>query len=70
MTMSSKYTTTNYSENLIHMSVQNVAGALVRPKGITSHSKHPYRVKHVVFGSSPSAIRTDSTPSVNPPTLA
>ena len=61
MTMSSKYTTTNLSKygwKILFMRVQNVAGALVSPKGITKNSYEPYLVTHVVFGSSPSAILT------------
>lgn len=55
------YTSTNrskYGWNSLFMRVQKVAGALVRPKGMTKNSNAPYRVTHVVFGSLPSAMRT------------
>jgi hypothetical protein len=38
------------------MNVQNVAGALVNPKGITKNSYKPYIVQQVIFFLSPSAI--------------
>jgi len=44
------------------MRVQNVAGALVKPKGITKNSNAPYLVTQVVFASSPSAMRTCQYP--------
>ena len=53
MTISTKYTNTNLSKyrwKILFMSVQNVTGPLVRPKGITKNSYEPYLVTHVVFG--------------------
>ena len=61
MVMSSKYTTTNlsrYGLKILFMSVQNIASALVRLKGITKNSYESYRVTHVVFGSSSFVIFT------------
>lgn len=43
---------------IMFMSVQNVAGALLRPNNIMKNSKDPYLVMHVVFGSSPLTIQT------------
>ena len=56
--MLSKYTTTNESKKLnmtSFMRLQNVAGALANPKGLTKNSKLPYRVTYVVFALSPLA---------------
>jgi len=41
----------------VFMKVQNVAGALVNPKGITKNSYEPYFVRQVVFSSSPFVIQ-------------
>lgn len=43
---------------IMFMSVQNVAGALLRPNNIIKNSKDPYLVMHVVFDSSPLTIQT------------
>ncbi len=40
-----------------HSLVQNMAGALVIPKGITKNSYEPYLVRQMVFSSSPSRIQ-------------
>jgi len=54
------YTTTkssNHSQKMSFMRVQNVAGALVNLKGITKNSYEPYLVRQVVFSSSLSVIQ-------------
>jgi hypothetical protein len=38
------------------MKVQNVASALVSPKGITKNLYEPYLVQQAIFSSSPFAI--------------
>ncbi|KAL0400411.1 UNVERIFIED_CONTAM: hypothetical protein Sradi_2384400 [Sesamum radiatum] len=40
------------------INVLKVAGAFVRPKGMTRNSEAPYLMSTVVFASSPSLIRT------------
>ena len=42
---------------------QHVAGALVKPIGITRNSQSPQRVRNAVFYSSPSAIRMEQNAS-------
>ena len=59
--MSSKYTRTHtlsMSEKMSFMKRWKAAGALVKPNGITHHSKEPYQVRKVVFHSLPSRIWT------------
>jgi len=53
------YTTTkslSHFQKMSFMSVQNVIGALVNPKGITKNLYEPYLVQQVVFSLSPSII--------------
>jgi hypothetical protein len=47
----------NHSRKMSFMSVQNVAGASVRPKDITKNSYEPYLVQQAVFSSSPYVIQ-------------
>jgi len=59
MRISSKYTTTNFPKNSLRtwcMSLMNVLGALVKPKGMTNHSYNPNLVLKEFFHSSPSLI--------------
>jgi hypothetical protein len=58
MRMSSKYTTTKAllkRLNTSSINLMKVAGAFVKPKGMTSHSKRPYLylkvVLHILVGS-------------------
>ena len=56
MTMSSRYTIMNLSKygwKILFMSVQNIVGALVSPKGIIKNLYEPYLVTHEVFDSFP-----------------
>ena len=46
----------NISENKFFIILMKVAGALVRPMGITNHSQCPYLLKKAVLGTDSSAI--------------
>src|ERR1700678_1567160 len=50
--------TSSKSPKISFMKRWKEAGALERPKGMTSHSKEPWRVRKVVFHSSPSVTQT------------
>ena len=57
--MSSKYTRTQTSsmlEKMLFMKRWKAAGALVRPNGITHHSKELYRVRKAVFQDRKSVV--------------
>ena len=59
--MLSKNTITNlpnYGLKTLSMSVMNIVGALVNPKGITKNSKWPNSVLKAVFGISARQILT------------
>jgi hypothetical protein len=66
--MSSKYTTTNVLENGIKMSyisLMNVTGAFVNPKGMTNLSKRPSLDLKEVFHTSEGSIGTWRYPEFN-----
>jgi hypothetical protein len=61
MRMSYKYTTTKEFVKGLNMSsikLMKVAGAFVKPKGMTNHSKRPYLDLKVVFHTSVGSMGT------------